>query len=161
MRGATGDVAAAERQLNAIEDLLKVLPRRRGFRVSTDGSVSVYPATQRAWRFPAAKQEGSLKSKRASRSEQGSKCAATNARTCRSAARAAKHAERRDMSRRRSACGSLPARWRKCSDGSGPRTFGPPGCGTRRPPPPPPAFSTARCPCSSPRRASTASAQQP
>ena len=97
MRGATGDVAAAERQLNAIEDLLKVLPRSRGFRVSTDGSVSVYPATQRAWRFPAAKQEGSLKSKRASRSEQGSKRAATNARTRRSAARAAKHAERREQ----------------------------------------------------------------
>ena len=95
--GATGDVAAAERQLNAIERLLAFMPRSRGFRVSADGSVSVYPATQRAWRLPAAKQEGSLKSKRASRSEQGSKRAATNARTRRSAARAAKHAERREQ----------------------------------------------------------------
>ena len=47
-------------------------------------------------------------------------------------------------------CGSSPSRWRngKCSDGSGPRTFGPPGCGTRRPPPRPeprPQLSTARC----------------
>ena len=90
-------MAAAERQLNAIERLLAFLPRSRGFRVSADGSVSVYPATQRAWRLPAAKQEGSLKSKRASRSEQGSKRAATNARTRRSAARAAKHAERREQ----------------------------------------------------------------
>jgi len=40
-----------------------------------------------AWRLPAAKQEGSLKSKRASRSEQGSKRAATNARTRRYAQR--------------------------------------------------------------------------
>ena len=46
MRGATGDVAAAERQLNAIERLLAFMPRSRGFRVSADGSVSVYPATQ-------------------------------------------------------------------------------------------------------------------
>ena len=93
MRGTMDGDVAAERRLNAIKDLLKVLPRSRGFRVSADGSVSVYPATQRAWRFSAAKQEGSLKSKRASRSEQGSKRAATNARTRRSAARAAKHAE--------------------------------------------------------------------
>ena len=76
MRGTMDGDVAAERQLNAIKDLLKVLPRSRGFRVSADGSVSVYPATQRAWRFHAAKQEGSLKSKRASRSEQGSKRAA-------------------------------------------------------------------------------------
>ena len=93
MRGTMDGDVAAERRLNAIKDLLKVLPRSRGFRVSADGSVSVYPATQRAWRFSAAKQEGSLKSKRASRSEQGSKRAA-NARTRRSAARAAKHARR-------------------------------------------------------------------
>ena len=95
MRGAMDGDVAAERRLNAIKDLLEVLPRSRGFRVSLDGNVSVYPATQRAWRSPAAKQEGSLKSKRASRSEQGSKRAA-NARTRRSAARAAKHAERRE-----------------------------------------------------------------
>ena len=96
MRGAMDGDVAAERQLNAIKDLLEVLPRSRGFRVSLDGNVSVYPATQRAWRSPAAKQEGSLKSKRASRSEQGSKRAA-NARTRRSAARAAKRAERREQ----------------------------------------------------------------
>ena len=73
-----GDVAA-ERQLIVIERVLVLLPRSRGFRVSADGTVSIYPA-----------------SKRASRSEQGSKRAATNARTRRSAARAAKHAERRE-----------------------------------------------------------------
>ena len=44
MRGAMDGDVAAERQLNAIKDLLKVLPRSRGFRVSVDGSVSVYPA---------------------------------------------------------------------------------------------------------------------
>ena len=38
MRGATmaGDVAA-ERQLNAIERLLVLMPRSRGFRVHADG----------------------------------------------------------------------------------------------------------------------------
>ena len=48
MRGAMDGDVAAERQLNAIKDLLEVLPRSRGFRVSLDGNVSVYPATQRA-----------------------------------------------------------------------------------------------------------------
>ena len=48
MRGTMDGYVAAERQLNAIKDLLEVLPRSRGFRVSVDGSVSVYPATQRA-----------------------------------------------------------------------------------------------------------------
>ena len=45
-----GDVAA-ERQLNVIERLLAFLiaflPRSRGFRVTADGSVSVYPASSR------------------------------------------------------------------------------------------------------------------
>ena len=45
MHGATSDVAAAERQLNAIERLLAFMPRSRGFRVSADGSVSVYKRT--------------------------------------------------------------------------------------------------------------------
>ena len=48
MRGTMDGDVAAERQLNAIKDLLKVLPRSRGFRVSVDGSVSVYPATQQS-----------------------------------------------------------------------------------------------------------------
>ena len=41
MRGAMDGDVAAERQLNAIKDLLEVLPRSRGFRVSLDGNVSV------------------------------------------------------------------------------------------------------------------------
>ena len=97
MRGTSPADAAAERQLNVIERVLVLLPRSRGFRVSAEGTVSVYPASQRARRLPAAKQEGSPKSKRASRSEQGSKRAARNVRTRRSAARAAKHAERREQ----------------------------------------------------------------
>ena len=105
MRGTTPATSATERRLDVIKDLLKVLPRDRGFRVAADCSVSVYPASQRAARLPAAKQgrwlpaakQGrSPRSKRESRSEQGSKRAATNARTRRSAARAAKHAERRE-----------------------------------------------------------------
>ena len=96
MRGATGDVAAAERQLNVIERLLGRMPRNRGFRVHTDGSVSVYPASSRA-RLPAAKQKSSPRlSKREPRSEQAGSKRAANARTRRSAARAAKHAERRE-----------------------------------------------------------------
>ena len=97
MRGTMDGDVAAERRLDVIKDLLKVLPRSRGFRVAADGSVSVYPASQRAARLPAAKQGRSPRSKRESRSEQGSKRAATHARTRRSAARAAKHAERREQ----------------------------------------------------------------
>jgi hypothetical protein len=48
---------AAERQLDVIERLLALMPRSRGFRVSTDGNVSVYPASPRA-RLPAEKREG-------------------------------------------------------------------------------------------------------
>ena len=147
MRGATGDVAAAERQLNAIERLLAFMPRSRGFRVSADGSVSVYPATQRAWRLPAAKQEGSLKSKRASRSEQGSKRAATNARTRRSAARAAKHAERREQAELRLqqlACKMAKVqRWRRAQDAwtawMRDRTASPPAPSSPQPAAPAPA----------------------
>jgi hypothetical protein len=50
-----GDVAA-ERQLNVIERLLALMPRSRGFRVSSDGNVSVYPTSPRA-RLPAEKSE--------------------------------------------------------------------------------------------------------
>ena len=42
MRGAMAGDVAAERQLNAIERLLALLPRSRGFGVNADGSVSVY-----------------------------------------------------------------------------------------------------------------------
>ena len=40
MRGTMDGDVAAERRLNAIKDLLEVLPRSRGFRVSLDGNVS-------------------------------------------------------------------------------------------------------------------------
>ena len=50
MRGTMDGDVAAERQLNAIERLLALMPRSRGFRVSTDGNVSVYPASPRARR---------------------------------------------------------------------------------------------------------------
>ena len=76
MRGAMAGDVAAERQLNAIERLVALLPRSRGFRVHADGSVSVYPASSRA-RLLAEKREGSRPPKREPRSEQaGSKRAA-------------------------------------------------------------------------------------
>jgi hypothetical protein len=88
---------AAERQLNVIERLLAFLPRSRGFRVNADASVSVYPASPRA-RLPAEKREGYPRPpKREPRSEQAGGKRAANARTRRSAARAAKHAERREQ----------------------------------------------------------------
>ena len=70
MRGTMDGDVPAERQLIAVERLLARMPRSRGFRVSADGTVSVYPASSRARRRPAAKQEGSPKSKREPRSEQ-------------------------------------------------------------------------------------------
>ena len=91
-----GDVAA-ERHLNVIERLLALMPRSRGFWVSTDGNVSVYPASPRA-RLPAEKREGYPEPpKREPRSEQAGSKRSENARTRRSAARAAKHAERREQ----------------------------------------------------------------
>ena len=97
MRGAMDGDVAAERQLDVIERLLALMPRSRGFRVSTDGNVSVYPASPRA-RLPAEKREGYPKPpKREPRSEQAGGKRAANARTRRSAARAAKHAERREQ----------------------------------------------------------------
>ena len=42
MRGAMDGDVAAERQLNVVERLLVRMPRDRGFRVHTDGSVSVW-----------------------------------------------------------------------------------------------------------------------
>ena len=59
MRGTMPADVAAERQLTVVERLHVLLPRSRGFRVSADGSVSVYLASSRARRLPAAKQEGS------------------------------------------------------------------------------------------------------
>ena len=95
MRGAVAGDVAAERQLDLIERLLALMPRSRGFRVSADGSVSVYPAPSRA-RLPAAKQKSYPRPpERAPRSEQAGGKRAANARTRRSAARAAKHAERK------------------------------------------------------------------
>ena len=87
-----GDVAA-ERQLNFVERLLARMPGNRGFRVHADGSVSVYPVPSHA-RFPAARQKAPRLSKREPRSEEAGSKRAANARTRRSAARAAKHARR-------------------------------------------------------------------
>ena len=42
MRGTMDGDVAAERQLIAVERLLARMPRSRGFRVSADGTVSVY-----------------------------------------------------------------------------------------------------------------------
>ena len=75
-----GDVAA-ERQRDVIERLLALMPRSRGFRLSTDGNVSVYPASPRA-RLPAEKREGYPKPPmREPRSEQAGGKRAANART--------------------------------------------------------------------------------
>ena len=85
MRGAMDGDVAAERQLNVVERLLVRMPRGRGFRVHTDGSVSVYPASSRA-RLPAEKQKSSPRlSKREPRSEEAESERAANARTRRSA----------------------------------------------------------------------------
>ena len=113
------------------------MPRGRGFRVHTDGSVSVYPASSRA-RLPAEKQKSSPRLSKRDRARRRRR-----ARVLRThAPAAALHARRsapRGVSRRNFACSSSPAIWRSCSVGRGARKFGPPGCGTRRPPPPPPA----------------------
>ena len=123
MRDAPND-AAAERLL-VVGRLLAALPRSRGFRIGADGSISVYPASPRVRlpaakqvTAPAAKQEGSPKPpKRASRSEQGSE-RAPNARTRRSAARAAKHAQGRaqaeDRLRQMADKVAKVARWKAC-----------------------------------------------
>ena len=112
------DLRITPRRLNVIKGLLAVLPRNRGFRIGADLSISVYPASPRA-RLLAAKQGGSPRlSKRESCSEQGGKRAATNARTRRSAARAAKHAERRAQAEIRLqelACKMAKVlRWKSC-----------------------------------------------
>ena len=123
MRNAPDDVATEG--LLIVARLLAALPRSRGFRIGADGSISVYPALPRV-RLPAAKQvtgpvakqEGSPKPpERASRSEQGSK-RAPNARTRRSAARAAKHAQGRaqaeDRLRQMADKVAKVARWKAC-----------------------------------------------
>ena len=86
MRGTTPADVAAERQLTVVERLHVLLPRSRGFRGSADGSVGVYPASSHARHLPAARQEGSPRSKREPRLGAEGKRAA-NARTRRSASR--------------------------------------------------------------------------
>ena len=156
MRGTMDGDVPAERQLIAVERLLARMPRSRGFRVSADGTVSVYPALSCARRRPDAKQEGSPKSKREPRSEQAGGKRAANARTRRSAARAAKHRRRKAW-----AGGTSPAAAR-LQNGEGAALAarigrldrldaGPAGLRPR------PQLS----PCSGPRRATAAGAQQP
>ena len=120
MRGTMPADVAAERQLNVIERLLALMPRSRGFQVKANASISVYPASSRA-RLPAAKQKSYPKPpKRDSRSEQAGSKRAANARTRRSAARAAKHAERREQAELRLqqlACKMAKVlRWRHAQD---------------------------------------------
>ena len=123
---------AAERQLNVIERLLALMPRSRGFQVKADASISVYPASSRA-RLPAAKQKSYPRPpKRDSRSEQAGSKRAANARTRRSAARAAKHAQK-SVRRRMTACGSWQARWPTCSAGGQARMCGPRSRATAHP----------------------------
>ena len=120
MRGTMPADVAAERQLNVIERLLALMPRSRGFQVKADASISVYPASSRA-RLPAAKQKSYPRPpKRDSRSEQAGSKRAANARTRRSAARAAKHAERREQAEIRLwqlACKMAKVlRWKRAQD---------------------------------------------
>ena len=118
MRKETDDVTT-ERLVELTARLVAVLPRGRGFRLGADGSISVYPASPRV-RLPAAEQDGSsMPAKRNSRSEQGSK-RAPNARTRRSAERAAKHAQGRAQAddRLRQLAGKMAKvqRWRTSQD---------------------------------------------
>ena len=95
MRDAAVDVDT-ERTLIIVERLARLLGRHQGFKVGADGSINVYPSSLRV-RLPAEKQEGPPRpAKRDSRSgcHRGS-TRAPNARTRRSAARAATHAQRR------------------------------------------------------------------
>ena len=103
------------------------MPRSRGFRVSTDGNVSVYPASPRA-RLPPLKSVKVIPSRPSvnrARSRQGrGQADAANARTRRSAARAAKNAERREQAELRLqqleqqlACKMAKVqRWRRAQD---------------------------------------------
>ena len=94
MRGTTPADVAAERQLTVVERLHVLLPRSRGFRGSADGSVGVYPASSHARHLPAARQEGSPRSKREPRSGRR-RASVLRTHAPAAALRAAKHAERR------------------------------------------------------------------
>jgi hypothetical protein len=94
MRDAAVDVDT-ERTLILVERLARLLGRHQGFKVGADGGVNVYPSSLRV-RLPAEKQEAPPRpAKRDSRSGCPGDTRAPNARTRRSAARAATHAQRR------------------------------------------------------------------
>ena len=101
--GATGDVAAAERQLNAIERLLAFMPRSRGFRVLalTAASASTRPPNVRGASLLRSRKALSNPSVHRARSRGASVLRLTHAPA------AALHARRstpKGVSRRRSAC---------------------------------------------------------
>ena len=94
MRDAAVDVDTG-RMVTLVERLARLLGRHQGFKVGADGSVNVYPSSLRV-RLPAEKQEGPPRpAKRDSRSGCPGDTREPNARTRRSAARAATHAQRR------------------------------------------------------------------
>ena len=94
MRDAAVDVGT-ERTLIIVERLARLLGPHQGFKVGADGGVNVYPSSLRV-RLPAEKQEAPPRpAKRDSRSGCPGDTRAPNARTRRSAARAATHAQRR------------------------------------------------------------------
>ena len=94
MRDAAVDVGT-ERTLIIVERLARLLGPHQGFKVGADGGINVYPSSLRV-RLPAEKQEGPPRpAKRDSRSGCQGNTRAPNARTRRSAARAATHAQRR------------------------------------------------------------------
>ena len=148
MRGATGDVAAAERQLNAIEDLLS-----RSCRAAV-GSGLALTAASASTRPPNVRGASLLRSRKALSNPSVHRARSRGASVLRltHAHAAALHARRstpKGVSRRRSACGSSPARWRRCSDGSRSRRLdrldaGQDGLLPRL------QLSTARCPCPAP-----------
>ena len=115
MRGTTPADVAAERQLTVVERLHVLLPRSRGFRGSADGSVGVYPASSHARHLPAARQEGSPRSKREPRSGRR-RASVLRTHAPAAALRAAKHAERREQTELR-----LQQLTRKMATGDGRR----------------------------------------
>jgi len=119
MRDAAVDVDT-ERTLIIVERLARLLGRHQGFKVGTDGSINVYPSSLPV-RLPAEKQEGPPRpAKRDSRSGCPGDTRAPNARTRRSAARAAKHAQGRAQAddRLRQLAGKMAKaqRWRASQD---------------------------------------------
>jgi hypothetical protein len=94
MRDAAVDVGT-ERTLIIVERLARLLGPHQGFKVGADGGINVYPSSLRV-RLPAEKQEAPPRpAKRDSRSACQGNTRAPNARTRRSAARAATHAQGR------------------------------------------------------------------